>query len=365
MSKFSLVLFLCLSFLSSLSADLPSKVKISRIIAKNRFPSWMMQQINADLDAFSSEEYSKQALDAVMADFDPDAGIVRFQVKAGVVEVDMRCVRPVLILRATILKHVFEWLVKEINLPNLDCICCVHDKGFSEFSTPVFAFARKGMSRDVLIPDFEMLDGYGQLSRSVLEASSNSPWKQKQEIAFWRGSTTGGIYTPTNWTQFPRSQLVLLSLRHPKKIDARFTSLCQGAEENYEMRLITKLLGAPVSQVDSLAYKYLVDIDGNTCGYQRLYWTLLSNCAVFKQVSDDIQWYYGALHPYKHYIPFANDCSDLLEKIEWARAHDSEVKKIADNGTRFAIENLQHEQSYAYLYLLLKAYAERQKEVYD
>ncbi len=327
MSQFYAVLFLCLSFLFPVLADTPPKLKISNIITKNRFPGWMAEQIASDLASFAPEDYSKQALDNFMDQQGPDSGFVRFQVKDGVVDVDMKCHLPLLVLRATVLERAFKWLAKEIILPDLDFICTVHDGSLSDFSVPVLVFAKKKTSKHLLMPDFEILEGYGELSRSVLAAGSVILWNQKKPVAFWRGSTTGGIYTEVKWAQFPRSQLVLLSVRYPRKINARFTCFSQGAEHNEEMRGIPQLLGNRVSPADSLQYKYLIDIDGNNCGYQRLYWTLLSSCAVFKQVSDNVQWYYSILKPYEHYIPFANDCSDLIEKVDWAREHDQEVKK--------------------------------------
>ncbi len=63
------------------------------------------------------------------------------------------------------------------------------------------------------------------------------------------------------------------------------------------MKAMAELLSGYVKTEDSLQYKYLMDIDGNTCGYQRLYWTLLSNSLVFKQVTENKQWYYNALIP--------------------------------------------------------------------
>lgn len=38
---------------------------------------------------------------------------------------------------------------------------------------------------------------------------------------------------------------------------------------------------------------------------------------------------YMALKPWKHYVPIKRNLSDLLEKIEWAKEHDEEAKKIA------------------------------------
>ncbi len=36
-----------------------------------------------------------------------------------------------------------------------------------------------------------------------------------------------------------------------------------------------------------------------------------------------------------HYVEVSRDFSDLLEKIEWCRAHDEECRQIAENGKEF------------------------------
>jgi len=54
-------------------------------------------------------------------------------------------------------------------------------------------------------------------------------------------------------------------------------------------------------------YKYLLDIDGNTCTWPHCYELLLSNSVMFKQESKDIQWFYRGILPYEHYVPISND----------------------------------------------------------
>jgi Glycosyl transferase family 90 len=116
-----------------------------------------------------------------------------------------------------------------------------------------------------------------------------------------------------------------------------------------------------VPQCDSLRFKYLIDVDGNTCSFSRFYWILLSNSVPFKVESDNIQWYYGALTPFVHYIPVARDLSDLVERIDWARNHEEIVKGIAYNSCRFAKMHLFEPEVYKYLYLLLTKYAKLQR----
>jgi hypothetical protein len=47
---------------------------------------------------------------------------------------------------------------------------------------------------------------------------------------------------------------------------------------------------------------------------------------VFAEFFDD--W----LRPFEHFIPVLPDLSDLVEKIEWAVAHDAEAQEIQRAG---------------------------------
>lgn len=57
----------------------------------------------------------------------------------------------------------------------------------------------------------------------------------------------------------------------------------------------------------------------------RLPYLLAGNSVVLKQDSIYYEHFYNELQPWKHYIPFKSDLSDLLEKLQWAKEHDEEV----------------------------------------
>lgn len=50
----------------------------------------------------------------------------------------------------------------------------------------------------------------------------------------------------------------------------------------------------------------------------------------------------------------------MPEKVQWARAHDKEVKKIASRANRLIMQNLEKEHIYCYIDTLLKEYADLQ-----
>jgi hypothetical protein len=110
-----------------------------------------------------------------------------------------------------------------------------------------------------------------------------------------------------------------------------------------------------------LHYKYQMIIDGVTCSFPATQWKLLSGSLCFKQDSEDIQYYYDELIPWTHYIPVNHDLSDLKEKILWARAHDEEAQKIAQNGREFVLTHLMPEDILLYCYKALCKYAQLQR----
>ena len=186
------------------------------------------------------------------------------------------------------------------------------------------------------------------------------PWDKKISKAFWRGSTTGGIYYPDIYTKFPRVKLAQLSTEFPEFLDAKFNNIVQDWNGGIN-HLFAKLgyIDHTLSISEHIKYKYQILIDGNSAAWTRGYWQLFSNSVMLKQNSKYVQWYYGLLKPYIHYIPFDYYCSDLIEKIQWAKNNEDKVREIIINANRIA-ENLKYTDMLLYLYALIIAYAKLQ-----
>ncbi|MGE5195727.1 MAG: glycosyl transferase family 90 [Anaerolineae bacterium] len=357
------------------------KLELFNKATKGYAPQWAKEQIEEDLAPFMSG-ISKQQLDNTMASSAANqALLVRYTISNGKISV-----RPAPALppewigffegRLKNLTHSLDQLNQCVNLPNVDFIVSLYDDCTTfrkeEFQAPVFSFAKDKMqdSRIILMPDFESLEDHTYLFQEIRGGVLEYPWQMKTSKAFWRGTTTGVIkkingtfdtrYTYLNYLEFPRVKLTQLSLAFPDLIDAKFNSLCQGAEQL--VLQFNSFLGNFTPIREHLKYKYQILIDGNSCAYTRAYWELFSETVMFKQTSDNVQWYYRALQPYVHYIPINNDVSDLLEKIKWAQMHDETAFKIAQNAKTFAEGNLQTSDVYLYFYLILQAYAKLLKE---
>lgn len=318
---------------------------------------WMQKQIQRDLEPFRDKRISSELLDKILEEIGDTRShlLVRFTVIDG--NLTTTCSIPEKdFLRLQGVKNAIEKLNSIKKLPNLDLIVTLHDSYSGQY--PFLAFAKnKYAEGSILIPDFEALIGYQQLTTNIFSANSQYPWDVKLKRAFWRGSSTGGDFTLDNWQSFPRAKLVLHSFSSPRDLDARFTSLVQMDNQTRYYLTAKGFLGMPYSPNDHIRYKYLVEVDGNSCSYSRCYWELLSNSVMLKQVSDNIQWYYGALKPYQHFIPLDNNLADFFIKLAWARSHDHECREIAEKATEFAQTELSSENIYLYLYFLLEEYA--------
>ena len=326
----------------------------------------MQSQIEADLAPFRQQGITLEVLERSHAFYRrllPETLFFRFRIVDHEILVPRG--QPCKGERCRIWLQALQRLSRRFRLPDLDFLICLDDSFDAlECPGPVFAMAKDAkQGQTILIPDIEALQvgERERLTYQIVEANKRYSWETKREIAFWRGAPTGGMFTCNTWLHYPRSRLVLLSQGHPEEIDARFT-VCSAQVLGEARRLLSRALplATPVSPADHLRYKYLIDMDGNTCTYARCYWILLSNSVMFKQVSDQMQWYYGALKPWKHYIPFTND---LLEKIAWARAHDDECRRISDAATKLVLTALQADQNDQYLFQLLSAYSVLQRFV--
>ena len=317
-------------------------ISIDPLVLKEKLsaepPEWMQKQIDRDLSSYSLGLTSAMLDQAFLGDKIRAFSLVRFKIKNGHLSFS-HDERHLYSRHFRELLACIQKLNEQVALPDVDFIISLED-GFDSNPDlgPCFVFAkRKQVESLILVPDIKAMTGYSRLRKIIHEASQTMPWKDKISKTFWRGSSTGGRFTLDNWDRFARTKLVLLSLQHPKEIDARFHSLLQCTQEVRQLMKRKGLISSSVKKEDHLKYKFLVDVDGNSCSYERYFWLLASNSLVLKQTTPNIQWYYGALEPYVHYLPIKEDLSDLLEKMAWAEEHDAESQAMAERASQFEL----------------------------
>lgn len=339
-------------------------------ILKAPTPKWMLQQIETDLQPFTTE-LSREYLDFIFDKYKEEQSFVRIRVSRGKFVIEKS--------QTASCNEMAELIIKPLQmmhcwspLPDCDFIFTCRDvvyglncgKNFEVTTFPIFIIAKdKKDSGLILMPDWYALhEFYPDKSRILRE---QIPWEEKKNVVFFRGADSG-VWDRVNWRAFPRPKLVSLSLQYPHLIDAKFTDLLLW-EENSCIRDVMKSEGMlthyePIEHFPR--YRYLIDIDGHTANTPRTALYLYSGSVMFKQMTNKILWYYSELEPYTHYIPVAENLSDIFTQMEWALVHDHECQEIARNAFCIAETTLRPEVVYLYLYRLLEKYSSKQKKYY-
>lgn len=75
-------------------------------------------------------------------------------------------------------------------------------------------------------------------------------------------------------------------------------------------------------------FRYIAVLRGNDVG-SSFYWTMNSGSVGFVQDTPYETFASGHFRPWEHYIPFAEDGSDLAQQLDWAEAHQDECRAMA------------------------------------
>ena len=97
---------------------------------------------------------------------------------------------------------------------------------------------------------------------------------------------------------------------------------------------------------EMLNYKYIISIPGKDKD-SGINWKLASNSVVLMARPKIESWLMeGLLKPWVHYVPLADDYSDLDKIIEWCRKNDDKCQEIVRNSNNFMkqFENMEVER---------------------
>ncbi|KAB7496132.1 KDEL motif-containing protein 1, partial [Armadillidium nasatum] len=250
--------------------------------------------------------------------------------------------------------NILHSLARKMILPDFEFIVNLGDWPLSENKVkpiiPIFSWCGSDETADILMPTYDLtestLEMMGRVTIDVFSIQSNNkvPWKDKKPIAFWRGRDS----------RRERLDLITLGKKHPDIFNVSLTNFFffRDEEEKY----------GPKAKYESFFkffdYKYQISIDGTVAAY-RFPYLLAGSGVILKQDSGYYEHFYKELEPYVHYIPFKSDLSDLIEKIQWAKDHDSEALKISRNGRTFVQENLLPKDIYCYHALLFQEWSRK------
>ncbi len=346
----------------SYSVKLPPSPFISEI-PEMPIPEWVSKQIQNDFAYFNSKEISLQEINDFFNGSQPSWFLAKFSINNNKLSVEKKFPDGFVNVRLNVYTEAIKRMCQSIKMPDCVFLISLADAFSAPIDTignvPVFALAKhQQQERAILIPDFEVFYKGPALLKQVETAIIESPWETKRDLAVWRGATTGGIeFNSENFLHIPRSAAVAASLKYPSWVDARFTQIVHCTEPHRVLKKFRSFFGSSMSISEQIKYRYQLLIDGNSCAYSRAYWQLFSNCLTLKQESSHIQWYYGCLRPYEHYIPLQTDLSDLIEQLQWTQAHQEESRAVIERARYFALNNLQLRHVYQYLFLVLMEYS--------
>ena len=160
--------------------------------------------------------------------------------------------------------------------------------------------------------------------KQVKDVQSNDlAYRDKKNIAVWRGATTGHKKT---WGK--RADLVELFSDHKHRFDVGFSIVTrEKSPRGYSVKDIKSLK-------ELLQYKFLICLEGNDVA-SGLKWMLHSNSVVMMPRPATSGWLMeDALKPFVHYIPLADDFSDAEERFNWAVSHEAECIEISNNASQ-------------------------------
>ncbi|KAJ6579675.1 glycosyl transferase family 90-domain-containing protein [Mycena vulgaris] len=175
---------------------------------------------------------------------------------------------------------------------------------------------------------------------------NNIAWEDKKSALYWRGQSTGGWISGTNYQQLPALQA------------ARHRARAPGHHERRHLRAEYNITGRASPREEGYQYKYVFDVDGNAFSGRYL-GLLKSGSLVFKSTLFT-EYFDDWLRPFEHYIPVLPDLSDLVDRIEWAIAHDAEARRIQEAGREFAERVLTDAQNDCYFAAVLLEWARLQ-----
>jgi len=208
--------------------------------------------------------------------------------------------------------------------------------------------------RVALLPDPYHMAGFG----GAVEAAALDPvpWAKKATKLFFAGTTTGDRRPAVN----ARLRACLWSLDHRDISHMTISKIAQ-------MRLkdivaahprFLEATGAHVPLEDHFAFRYQVNIAGNTAAWSRLPTMLASRSLVVharQRASDDAMWYYPLLREGTHYVGADSaDGTDLLRAHAFCRTYDGKCRAMVDAANVVARDLFHPGAAAAYIAALLE-----------
>ena len=172
-----------------------------------------------------------------------------------------------------------------------------------------------------LLPEAYWLarDFHAPLIDEVERASP--PWEARRARAVYAGADAGtavNLFAPGEGAVHPRRLLQRVVSEAGLPVDVT--------------------LGGNVSRETQLGYRWILDVDGCVRTWDAWAWKMASGSVVLSPASPWETLFTRAFRAWEHFVPVANDFSDLGEKLAWCADHDDECRAIAERARSKALE---------------------------
>ena len=244
---------------------------------------------------------------------------------------------------------------------------------------PIFSQSKISSFQDILYPS-----PWYWANKVPYKESSDYEWEKKENLMYWRGSTTGGFSRDGGWRRQHR-QLVVTKINALDKakilenrtvggdmewdvkeidrtdfkglFDVHFSHVgqCDPGDCDAQREFFRIAKGA--SQQHAWAYKYLLDIDGNAFS-GRFYAFLKSRSLIFKMAVFR-EWHEEWIKPWVHYVPFGLSGDEYMESVRYFDRDDAgkvQASRLADQGREWAGQVLRNEDFEVWFFRLLLEY---------
>jgi Glycosyl transferase family 90 len=231
----------------------------------------------------------------------------------------------------------------------------VNDAPIETADMPVFAFQKPTGSNTVLIPDVDFLHFNFYIPTDYFDGLS---YADKIPTAIFAGSTTGGrtiTAADVRGLAIPRLRAGSF-FKGSDHVDFRIPRIVQC--ESQDVAAMIAALGInddPCSWQEQFEYRFILSMDGNGATCSRVVIGLRSQSALMKYDSPQLLYYFGALIPWRHYMPISRD-EDVPLLVEAERRHPSIFAQVAEEGRHFATRYLGRAGTCGYTRGLLSLY---------
>ncbi len=205
-------------------------------------------------------------------------------------------------------------------------------------------FSKNKQTKKSLMPDCYAMTNYNSLP----DIPDSKPFFKKNITGYFIGTSTGNYNPQMNDRLFYSNY----SHQHSKNFKCEINHICQIPIEevkqsypSYEKFVKNQRISI-LEQRDK--YRYIIDIDGNTCSWDRIVWIMKSNCVCLKKKSDNINWYYPLFEKNIHYVEF-NSPEELTRSI-------NDLNRVAKNNPQRIRNMIKRSKEFVSTYLDISAH---------